>query len=574
MRPLPHPAGWPAGRRRRSARTTAAPTTAEPTRPEPTPPGADPPTAIVDLGSPDPDTAIELTLALLPRDPEGLAAYAAGIVDPASPDYGRALSPDTIGDRYGPSSAALERLANGLREGGLAIVGRTPQRTTLRVRGAIRAVEALFATHMERFSDQDGRTYLAPTTAPLVPAAFADTVDGVLGLDGSLRARPAFGWRAPIGKALLPGAAAPQFGLRPGDVAAAYDIAPLHRAGLDGTGQTVAIVSFDAIDDATISAFDREVGTSGSRVVHVRVNGGTEPGDGSSEVALDIEVIRSVAPKARIIDFEAPNDGTAFADVVDAIVADGRARTISISWGQCDDTGIVPTAARRADERSFQAAVAAGYTIFSATGDFAAYDCRGNHPEDLDLITDWPSGSQYVVAVGGTRLSVRTSGGYLAEEGWEDTLEGAGGGGGIAVREPRPSWQADVGTDLAGAAGHRVIPDVAAAADPDSGFYAVWRDSDDSLVQGSIGGTSAATPFWAGSTLLVRQAAAKAGKQPPGFLAPLLYQVARSDSSGAFHDIVRGGNLGYDAGPGWDAATGLGSPDVARLLNALVDALP
>jgi Pro-kumamolisin, activation domain/Subtilase family len=535
---------------------------------------ADPPAATVDLGAPDPDATIELTLALLPRDPDGLAAYAAGIVDPASPDYGRALSPDTIGDRFGPSPAALERLANGLREGGLRIVGRTPQRTTLRVRGAIRSVEALFATHIKRFSDQDGRTYLAPTTAPLIPAAFADTVDGVLGLDGSLRARPAFGWDAPIGNALLPGAAAPQFGLRPGDVAAAYDIAPLHGAGLDGTGQTVAIVSFDAIDDATIAAFDREVGTSGSRVVHVRVNGGTEPGDGSSEVALDIEVIRSVAPKARIIDFEAPNDGTAFADVVDAIVADGRARTISISWGQCDDPGIVPTADRRADERSFQAAVAAGYTIFSATGDFAAYDCRGNHPEDLDLITDWPSGSQYVVAVGGTRLSVRTSGGYLAEEGWEDTLEGSGGGGGIAVREPRPSWQKDVATDLAGAADHRVVPDVAAAADPDSGFYAVWRDSDDSLVQGSIGGTSAATPFWAGSTLLVRQAAAKAGKQPPGFLAPLLYQVAGSDSSGAFHDVVRGGNLGYDAGPGWDAATGLGSPDVARLLNAIVDALP
>ena len=101
----------------------------------------------------------------------------------------------------------------------------------------------------------------------------------------------------------------------------------------------------------------------------------------------------------------------------------------------------------------------------------------------------------------------------------------------------------------------------------------MWRDSDNSLVQGSIGGTSAATPFWAGSTLLIREAAAKAGKKPPGFLAPLLYQVA-AGSAGAFHDVVKGGNLGYDAGPGWDAATGLGSPDVARLLNAIVDALP
>ena len=527
----------------------------------------------VDLGSLEPDRTIELTLALTPRHPDGLAAYAAAIADPSSPDYGHALSPEAIGERFGPTPAALKRLAAGLARAGLTIVSRAPQRTTIRVRGEVRSVEAMFATRMRRLRDLEGRTYLAPATPPLVPAAFAGTVDAVLGLDGSARARPAFGWGARTGSPLLPAAAAPRFGLRPDDVAAAYDLASLRKAGLDGSGQTVAIVSFDAIDDATIAAYDRELGIGGSKVIHVPVNGGTEPGDGSSEVALDIEVLRSVAPKARIMDFEAPNDGTSFAEVIDAIVDDGRARTISISWGQCDATGVVTPAARLADEHSFQAAVAAGYTIFTATGDFAAFDCRGDHPDDLDLVTDWPSGSQYVVAVGGTRLGIRTSGGYLAEDGWEDTLEGAGSGGGIAVREPRPSWQKGIGADLPGSADPRVIPDVAAAADPDSGFFAVWRDSDDSLVQGSIGGTSAATPFWAGTALLIRQAAVNSGKKPPGFLAPLLYEVA-AGSAGAFHDVVRGGNLGYNAGPGWDAATGLGSPDVARLVNAVVGALP
>ena len=191
----------------------------------------------------------------------------------------------------------------------------------------------------------------------------------------------------------------------------------------------------------------------------------------------------------------------------------------------------------------------------------------------FSMTTDWPSGSQFVVAVGGTRLGLRTSGGYFSEEGWEDTLEGSGAGGGIAIRGPRPAWQVGDGVDLPGSAGLRLVPDVAAAADPDSGFYSVWRDTDDSLVQGSIGGTSAAAPFWAGSMLLVRQAAATAGKQPPGFLAPMFYRVAATDPK-AFHDVTRGGNLGYDAGPGWDAATGLGSPDMARLLNALLDELP
>jgi kumamolisin len=540
----------------------------------PAPAGGAPSRSPVDLGPADPGRTIGLTLALAPRDPDGLAAYAAAVVDPASPDYGRTLSAQAIGDRFGPSPAALARVADGLAHAGLTIVGRPPQRTTLRVSGPVRAVEALFATRLERYRDPEGRTYVAPASPPVVPAAFAGTVDAILGLDGSLRARPAFGWQAPVGTPLRPGAAAPRFGLRPDDVTAAYDLAPLRKAGLDGSGQTVAIVSFDAIDDATIAAFDRSLDITAQKVTHIPVNGGTEPGDGSSEVALDIEVIRSVAPKARILDFEAPNDGTPFADVIDAIVDDGRAKTISISWGQCDIPASVSNAARRADENSFAAAVAAGITIYTATGDFAAYDCRANHPDDLDLTTDWPSGSQNVVAVGGTRLGVRTSGGYLVEEGWEDMLEGAGTGGGIAVRGPRPSWQTGPGVDLPGSGDHRLIPDVAAAADPDSGFYAVWRDTEHSLVQGSIGGTSAATPFWAGTTLLIRQAAVAAGKKPPGFLAPLLYEVAASGSSGAFHDVVRGGNLGYDAGPGWDAATGLGSPDVARLLNALLDKLP
>lgn len=527
----------------------------------------------VDLGPAEPERTIELTLALLPHDPDGLARYTAAIVDPSSPDFGRVLTPEAIGDRFGPAASSMARLADGLELGGLTIVGGAPQRTTLRVSGPIRAVEALFATRLERYRDPDGRTYLAPLTSPQAPAAFADTVDGILGLDGRRRIRPAYGWREPLGTPLGPAAAAPRFGLRPADVAAAYDLLPLQKAGLDGNGQTIAIVSFDAIDDATIAAFDRETGLSGQKVIHVPVNGGTRPGEGSSEVALDIEVIRSVAPKARIINFEAPNNGTSFADIIDAIIDDQRAKTISISWGQCDVPQSVSAAERRADERSFQAAVAAGITIFSASGDFGAYDCRANHPDDLDLTTDWPSGSQYVVAVGGTRLGLRTSGGYFAEEGWEDTLEGSGAGGGIAVRGPRPAWQTGSGVDLPGSAGLRLIPDVAAAADPDSGFYSVWRDSDDSLVQGSIGGTSAATPFWAGSMLLIRQAAATAGKQPPGFLAPMFYRVATSDPQ-AFHDVTRGGNLGYDAGPGWDAATGLGSPDMARLLNALLDSLP
>ena len=313
-----------------------------------------------------------------------------------------------------------------------------------------------------------------------------------------------------------------------------------------------------------------------SKVIHVPVNGGTEPGDGSSEVALDIEVIRSVAPKARILDFEAPNDGTPFADVIDAIVDDGRAKTISISWGQCDVAGErlqrgAPgrrelLRGRRRGRRS---------RSYTATGDFAAYDCRANHPDDLDLTTDWPSGSQNVVAVGGTRLGVRTSGGYLVEEGWEDTLEGAGTGGGIAVREPRPSWQTGPGVDLPGAAAIALIPGCRRRRGPRFGLLRGLArhgrqprpgvDRGDERGHAVLGRHHAAHPAGRGG----------GGQEAAGLPgAPALrgrgfgLGRARSTTSSA------AGTWATTPGPGWDAATGLGSPDVARLLNALLDKPP
>ncbi len=134
-------------------------------------PGAPETAGAVDLGPAEPERTIELTLALLPRDPDGLARYTAAIVDPSSPDYGRVLTPSAIGDRFGPEPSSMAHLAEGLERAGLTVVGGAPQRTTLRVSGPIRAVEALFATRLERYRDPDGRTYLAPLVTPQVPAA-------------------------------------------------------------------------------------------------------------------------------------------------------------------------------------------------------------------------------------------------------------------------------------------------------------------------------------------------------------------------------------------------------------------
>jgi kumamolisin len=133
----------------------------------------------------------------------------------------------------------------------------------------------------------------------------------------------------------------------------------------------------------------------------------------------------------------------------------------------------------------------------------------------------------------------------------------------------RPSWQVGVGVDNKRSNGMRQVPDVAAAADPDSGFLTVSAGQ-----SGAGGGTSAAAPFWAGFAALVRQLGEQEGVKGLGSLGKTLYEVAAAQPAGSvFHDVTRGGNLYDDAGPGWDYATGLGTPRGTPLAHAIVDHL-
>jgi subtilase family serine protease len=243
---------------------------------------------------------------------------------------------------------------------------------------------------------------------------------------------------------------------------------------------------------------------------------------------------------------------------------DGRARVVSISAGLCDVPGTGWTADdRRQAEQTFSAAANAGITIFVSTGDYGAYACQQQNLKAIMLATKYPANSSSVVGVGGTRLSVRGAGGYAEETGWEDVLSAGGGGGGLNPYDARPTWQRADGVDNGFSTGRRQVPDVSAAADPDSGFFVVWQGEP---ARGGVGGTSAATPFWAASTALMAQYAATQGISTLGYLNPTLYAIASTPQPyPAFHDVVRGGNRFYNATPGWDYPTGLGSPDVYNL---------
>ena len=294
----------------------------------------------------------------------------------------------------------------------------------------------------------------------------------------------------------------------PATLAKAYDITPLRAQGITGTGQTVAVISFDSFENTDLSSFESRFGITGPAVQHVEVHGGALPGAGQQEVNLDIDTIRSIAPGAQILDYEAPQGSTTDADVINQIVADHRARVISSSWGRCDL--LVSPAERAADETALAAARAAGITVFAASGDNGAYDCQAEDLSDQRVSVDWPAASANVVAVGGTRLAVRQDGSYLAEYGWEDVLKGDGSGGGLASATPRPAWQTGPGVQNSFSNGLRQLPDVAGPADPDSGMVVVSGGATH-----QVGGTSAAAPFWAATMLLLRQYAAAARRPRP-----------------------------------------------------------
>jgi kumamolisin len=194
---------------------------------------------------------------------------------------------------------------------------------------------------------------------------------------------------------------------------------------------------------------------------------------------------------------------------------------------------------------------------FVASGDNGAYTCG----IDQNPAASFPSTLPTVTAVGGTTVFESEQGIYFKEYAWSSPLDESGGGGGASQFYSSPSYQAN--ERLAAGNGFREVPDVAADADPSTGFHIVFGGKD-----GQVGGTSAATPLWAGTVALINQDLARKGLREVGFANPALYWMGENASKLSprpFHDVTVGNNLGFDAAQGFDLATGWGSMDAAAL---------
>ena len=525
------------------------------------------------LGPADPAEPIAFDLVLAARDPRASSRYAADLHDPASPDFRHYLTPEQIGERFGPTDETLARVTGVVEDAGLRVVSVPPQRTRVSVTGPAATVGAFLGVPIERWQDpRSGAVYHAAAGDPVVPSSIAGPVTAVSGLSPWI----------PV-PAIDPSDAPPPpaRGLKPADLALAYDFQSLWDAGIDGSGVSVGILQFGVDTDEDLAVFDATFGIDGPLPIRVPIAGGVAdaPTKFATEATLDTQVLRAVAPGAQIIVYGFPAT-MGWGAAMDAIVEDGRVQLVSLSYGQCYAGGFVGLDEVLDTQRALEAATQAGVSLFAASGDWGAFSCHAFDKTDHRQSTFFPSCTNNVVSVGGTNLALNDDGSYRSEAGWEDYLATGGSGGGLAVisgpdgpLESTPDYQLDFIPEADRASGGRACPDVAASADDDTGYLLFETDAESGDPGWKmVGGTSAAAPFWTGVMTLIQQKAQAQGIERLGFLAPLLYQIAGTHPE-AFHDVTRGGNLHDDSGTGWDYATGLGSPVVSVLADAVIEAL-
>jgi kumamolisin len=507
------------------------------------------------LGATDPRTTVDFSLVLRLPGQASLPRFLGGLEDPESPTYHHFVDASTFGERFGVSRAVIDRATERLAIEAVHVTRSYPQRTALDVRASAGTVDRLFGVRLMNWRSGGGRRFHAPLGTPVVPVDLRQAVAAVAGLD-----------TAPVETDDVTAIQS----TTPGTVTSAYDVSPLARQHITGQGEAIAVVEFGQFQQSDVDGFDQQFGLPAVTPRDVPVDGGATDDSASAvaEADLDLEVAHEIAPGAQLIDYNAPQATASGADtfgaVVDQIVADGQASLVSDSWGSCEPT--TPAGDIRRDEQAIEAAAARGISIFAAAGDTGAYTCQDDNGSDHRLSVDWPASSPYAVGVGGTSLSMTATGAYQGEAAWNDTLEQSGGGGGLSSDFARPDWQVGPGVSNSFSDGKRQLPDVAADADPWSGW--------DTFTGGAIevaGGTSAATPFWAAATALIAQYARERGIGRLGFVDPMLYAIAaRPARVPGFHDITIGTNRYYPATSGWDFATGLGSPNVYDLARDIV----
>jgi subtilase family serine protease len=572
------------------------------------------------LGAPAASTLLHVTVALMPRRPAALSAYAHAASTPGSSSYRQYLTTPQFAARFGATRAQIAAVDAALRARGLRPGAVSANALSIPVTASAGVLSRALAVSLKRLSLPGRRTAIVADAAPALDAHVAPLVQGVLGLDnasapapqlrrGQLRAgasrahaRPRVNTGGPQPCSAATAAAPDQNAYTADQLASAYGFTGLYGAGDQGQGQTIALYELEPYSPSDIAAFQQCYGTRAS-VTNVNIDGGAGSGAGSGEAALDIETAISLAPRASMLVYEAPNSdsnapGAGPYDAFAAIISQDRAKVVSASWGQCET--LEGSTDADAEATLFQEAAVQGQTIVSAAGDDGSEDCYTGQATDLHpaLAVDDPASQQFVTGVGGTNLS--TIGPRPNESVWNSNAggnvitaqlaSGAGGGGRSALWR-MPPYQTTAASSLhvraqasgsvcgAGSGFCREVPDVTADGDPATGYLIYFNGDGQEAGQPAgwqgIGGTSGGAPLWGALIALGNDARACAGS-PLGFINPALYRAAASAYSADFNDVRTGSNdftetngSNFSAGTAYDMASGLGSPNGAALIGTM-----
>jgi pseudomonalisin len=494
---------------------------------------------------------MSITLALTPQDTSGLKALVAG---PHA-----ALTPAEFNARYAPSPATVTAVRGWAASSGLSVSSVSPNRLLVKLTGSSSAIAAALHTSFARFASARDGSFYAPTSSAQLPATLSSKVSAVLGLSslGKLSLpHPATRSAAGLAKvqttASKLGLAAPSLAYpaqyTPQQLNAMYD-AP---AGQTGSGQQLAIITEGDVSQPKkdLATFESTFGLPAVTWNQINVGTPTTDTSGDDEWDLDSQYSTAFAPGVSELNvYVGPSLSNA--DILSTInrwVTDDSAKQGSFSAGECDLLAYASGFTSGLDT-VLQAAAAQGQTMFFSSGDTGsqcpAITGVNGVPAGIPD-TNYPASSPYGIGVGGTSV--------LSPSGPTEIAWYAGGGG-FSPIEPKAAFQSATKVYGVAASPLRAVPDVSLDADPESGYEVIVAGA----VQ-TIGGTSASAPSWQG--IWARAQGAHGGAL--GFAGPVLYSTVPAT---AFHDIQIGSNVLYPAGPGYDLVTGLGTPDIAKLVS-------
>lgn len=491
---------------------------------------------------------VHVALALKLQNEAALDAFLAEVSRPGSPAYGQFLTPDQVRERFAPSDAQVQAVVEHLRSAGFSHIEVAPNKLLVTADGTAATARNAFRTELAHFT-VGNRSAIANTQDVQLPAALQGTVLSVLGLQ-TVTQLETLARRADH---VTPAAA-----VQPQATPAAHGFNPVAFQQAYGVGSTATaantVVGIISQGDLTqtvtdLRTFESQNSLPQIPVSIVQIGAASTDTSGVDEWNLDSQDIQAMAGGVvkQLVFYDV--NSLSNADIMSGVnkaVTDNVAKVINVSLGECE-TSATSGNFEAGTDQLFKTAVAQGQTFSVSSGDSGSHECSVLIKTKNNAKQSYPAVSPYVVAVGGTSLYTNADGSYNSESTWSGT------GGGPSVTEAKPSWQNGV---VSGS--YRGVPDVALAADPNTGAIIVVNGQ-----ATQVGGTSLAAPLFAGVWARIQSANGNA----KGFPDPSLYKYIPGNPS-LVHDVTTGNNGGsntYNAGPGWDYTTGFGSPIVANL---------